>query len=133
MHLTRFARYAVPAALVATLVAAPATAAGHYAEASDGFPSGAPAEAVWQPTILAEDLPEFVRTYGAANVEILRIDGIVQMAPDWQSVGMPIKSARDIGRDKTEFVARGASGRSIGVRVADDVELTINVHRAGGR
>jgi hypothetical protein len=130
-------RAIVPAVALAALVAlggvaAPTLAAGtapgtNYAVASDGFPAGAPPEAIWQPAIRAEDLVGFVDTYGADRIEIVRIDGLMLMHADWRGIGAPVKSARDIGAGKTEFVAVGASGRSIGVRVADDVVLTINV------
>lgn len=134
---TRTARRIATAALApmlaaTTLVAAPTLAAdtavstGNYSQASDGFPSGAPAEAIWQPTIRAEDLPAFVSTYGAANIEIVKIDGILQLGSDWRSIGVQVKSARDVG-SKTEVMVVGTS-RSIGLRVADDVVLSINVH-----
>lgn len=130
----RIATAAIAPMLVATVaVAAPTLAAdstGNYSVASDGFPAGAPPEAIWQPTIKAESLPEFVATYGADRIEILRIDGLMLMGADWKSLGASVKSARDVGA-KTEFVAVGRSGRSIGVRVADDVDLTINVRPAG--
>jgi hypothetical protein len=131
----RIATAAIAPMLVATVaVAAPSiaadSAATNYSQASDGFPQGAPPEAIWQPTIRAESLPEFVATYGADRIEILRVDGLMLMGADWKSLGAPVKSARDVGA-KTEFVATGRSGRSIGVRVADDVVLTINVRPVG--
>jgi hypothetical protein len=132
----RIATAAIAPMLVATVaVAAPSIAADssatNYSQASDGFPVGAPSNAIWQPTIRAEDLVGFVDTYGADRLQIIRIDGILAMHADWRGIGIQVRSSRDIGAGKIEFVAVGASGRSIGVRVADDVVLTINVRPAG--